>query len=213
MTHKYNCKYYMKKGFLALIFIIAVQLLSAQEDSTGEKRGFKKENLFAGGSVSLSFGSNTFQIGVTPMMGYSLTKWADAGIVVNYIYTSYKDYFDFNDKLRQTMYGGGAFARIYPVRFLFAHGQIEHNFIKLKYIPTNGSANETRHTDATSFLVGAGYTTGRQPGSGGAYGYLSVLWDVMDDENSPYTDNTGRKIPLIRAGLIVPLFQGGNLDR
>lgn len=202
----------MKKLIAALFLLSMAQGIRAQEDSTGERRGFKKENLFAGGSLSLSFGNRSFQVGVNPMLGYSLTRWADAGIVVNYIYTSYKDYYTFDDKARQSLYGGGVFTRIFPVRFLFAQGQIEHNFIRFKYIPANGGQSEVANESATSLLVGAGYTTGRNPGSGGAYGYLSVLWDVMDDEFSPYTDNEGRKLPIIRAGINVPLFQGRDRD-
>lgn len=207
----------MKKWMLTLCFICTVHLLWAQQDSTGERKGFKKENLFTGGSVSLSFGSNFFMGGVNPMLGYSLTKWADAGIVVNYLYSSYKDYYAYSDKLHQNLIGGGAFVRVFPVRFLFLQGQIEHNFMNQKYTPSAGSAEEKYKTDATSFLVGAGYTTGRQPGMGGAYGYFSLLVDVMNDQNSPYIDNStidnsSSKIPIIRAGIIVPLFQGSGRD-
>ena len=199
----------MKK--LTVIFLLFSVLRGEAQDSTLQK-GFKKENLFTGGSVALSFGSNTFQVGVNPHLGYSLTKWLDAGIVVNYIYTSYKNYSVFDDKLRQTLYGGGVFTRIYPVRFLFAQAQIEHNFIRLKYIYPNGGGSDKYNESATSFLVGAGYTTGRNPGSGKPYAYLAILWDVMDDEFSPYKDNNGRAIPLIRAGFNVPLFQGRRRD-
>lgn len=202
----------MKRLFLALFFIGFVLLLSAQEDSTGERGGFKKENLFAGGTVSLGFGTNYFQVGGNPMFGYTLTNWADAGIVANYIHTAYRDYSFSVERLRQNLYGGGVFARVYPVRFLFAHAQIEHNFISLKAEPYNGGAPEKYKESATSLLVGPGYTTGRQPGSGGAYGYLSVMWDLMDDVNSPYIDQAGRKVPVIRGGIIVPLFQGKNRD-
>lgn len=200
----------MKRLLLALLFIGSVHLLAAQEDSTGERRGFKKENLFAGGTVSLGFGSNYFQVGGNPMFGYSLNRFVDAGVAVNYIHTAYRDYNYAVERLRQNLYGGGVFLRAYPVKFLFAHGQVEHNFIALKAIPYNGGAPEKYNESATSLLVGPGYATGRQPGSGGAYGYLSVMWDLMDDENSPYVDNMGRKVPIIRGGIIVPLFQGGN---
>ena len=200
----------MKRLLLSLLFISAVQLLSAQEDSTGVRRGFKKENLFAGGTISLGFGTNYFQVGGNPMFGYSLNRFVDAGIAANYIHTAYRDYSYAVERLRQNLYGGGVFLRAYPVKFLFGHAQIEHNFIALKAIPTNGGSAEKYNESATSFLVGPGYATGRQPGSGGAYGYLSVMWDLMDDENSPYVDNMGRKVPIIRGGIIVPLFQGGN---
>jgi hypothetical protein len=174
-----------------------------------EERTFK-ENLFTGGSVSLAFYNNTFLIGGNPVLGYSLTNWADAGIVINYTYSSYRDVFVFNDRLRQKVYGGGVFARLYPVRFLFAQAQVEHNFIRQKYIPnpSSGSGNTTVKYEANSVLVGGGYTTGRWGRGGGPFYYLAVLFDVAKQENSPYTDAYGRVIPIIRGGLQIPLFQG-----
>ena len=143
------------------------------------------------------------------MLGYSLTRWSDAGIVLNYTYTSYRDYNVINDKLRQTVYGGGGFLRLYPVRFLFAQGQLEYNWIRLKYIPPpGGSGSQTINESATSLLVGGGYTTGRDPDNKSVYGYLAILFDITKNTNSPYTDNLGRALPILRAGLQIPLFQG-----
>lgn len=199
----------MKKLTLLFAFSILIfSILRAQDEQEEIKTGFKKENLFTGGSVSLSFGNNTFLIGVSPVLGYSITKWADAGIVVNYNYTSYRDYFAYDDRLRQSVYGGGVFARLFPVRFLFAQAQAEHNFIRLKYLPPNNGTTSTSKTSANSLLVGGGYATGRSPGSGNSYFCLAVLFDVSGDYDSPYTDNSGRAIPIIRAGVNIPLFQG-----
>lgn len=147
-------------------------------------------------------------VGASPVFGYSLTNWLDAGVVVNYNYTSYKDVSVFDDRLRQTIYGGGVFTRIFPIRFLFAQAQFEHNFIRLKYIAPNNGGSETAHTSVNSFLVGAGYTTGRAKGEKSPYGYFAVLWDIADNAASPYTDAYGRIIPIIRAGIHIPLFQG-----
>ena len=200
----------MKKIVLALsLFSISIASL-AQDEEEKEKTPFK-ENLFTGGSVSLAFYNNTFLIGASPVFGYSLTNWIDAGIVVNYNYTSYRDYTEYNDRLRQTVYGGGVFTKIYPVRFLFAQAQLEHNVIRQRYIPApNGSyLAEKASFNGNSFLIGGGYTSGRQGRGGEPFYYLAVLFDVGGDANSPYTDAGGRTIPIIRAGLQVPLFQGG----
>ncbi len=196
----------MKKQAL-LLLLIAATLTGTAQDSL-EQKGFKKENLFTGGSVSLSFGEGSFLAGVNPVLGYSITKWLDAGIAINYTYASFRDYNVFNDKLRQSIYGGGVFTRVFPVRFLFLQGQAEHNFIRLKYLPPNGGTSEIQNKQATSFLVGGGYTTGRFPGSGGSYGYFAILFDVGDSQYSPYKDGANRSIPIIRAGINVPLFQG-----
>jgi hypothetical protein len=180
------------------------------QDEEEEKRGFKKENMFTGGSISLAFYSNTFLIGANPVFGYSINRWIDAGLVVNYNYASYKDvsYYGSNDKIRQNIYGGGIFTRIFPVRFLFAQAQLEHNFINQKYIPPpGGSVEEIVKVQASSFLVGGGYTSSRDPDSGQPFFYLAVLFDLGKETYSPYKDNLGRTIPIIRAGIQVPLFQ------
>lgn len=200
-------KKYLLIGFIGML---AGFNSNAQEDRMEEKKGFKKENLFTGGSVSLSFFNNSFLIGANPVLGYSITRWADAGIAINYNYTSFRDYQQFNDRLRQTVYGGGVFARIFPVRFLFAQVQAEHNLIKLKYLPPNNGNPIKDNTDANSLLVGGGYTTNRYPGSGQSFFYVSVLFDVSDNPNSPYTDAAGRAVPIFRAGVNIPLFQGSN---
>ena len=193
---------------LTLFFSFAAQ--AQEEEKEIEKKGFKKENLFTGGSISLAFYNNTFLIGASPVLGYNLTSWIDAGIVANYNYTSYRDYnFVFNDKLRQTVYGGGVFARIYPVRFLFAQVQPEHNFLHLKFIPNVGTT-QTYNTSVNSLLVGGGYTTGRQKDDKSAFYYVAILFDVSGNNASPYTDGYGRTIPIIRAGLQIPLGQGGS---
>lgn len=201
----------MKKvSFLLLSQLILLGVLQAQEekDEEEEKKGFKKEKLFTGGSISLGFSNNSFSLGGSPVFGYNLTNWLDAGIVANYNYTSFRDYPAFNDKLRQKNYGGGGFIKLYPVRFLFAQAQYEYNFLRLKYIPSNSGPVTNEKASANSFLIGGGYSTGREPGSGQPFFYLSVLFDISNDENSPYTDAYGRTIPIVRGGIQIPLFQG-----
>lgn len=209
----------MKNYFLVLAFLVLTQFVFAQKEEKDEGKGFKKENLFFGGSISAAFASDVFGIGGSPEFGYNLAKWADLGIVGNYNYTSYRHYGGYysNDKLRQTIYGGGAFTRLFPVRFLFAQAQFEHNWIALKYL-YDGGGSEKAKVSSNSLLVGAGYTTGRNTNSKSPYGYFSVLIDVLNDDYSPYMnyryDNSGNvtgreKVPVIRAGFIVPLFQGG----
>jgi len=198
-----------KAGFIiTLICFLSISLFA--QDDEDDSKGFKKENLFTGGTISLAFYNNTFLVGGNPVFGYNLTKWADLGIVVNYNYTSYRDvsYYGANDKLRQSVYGGGSFVRLYPVRFLFAQAQFERNFIRQKYIPADGSASSTEKFEANSFLVGGGYTTNRYPDSGQPFFYLAVLFDIMESTYSPYTDAYNRSIPIIRAGVQIPLFQG-----
>ncbi|MFM9909907.1 MAG: hypothetical protein ACKVOW_11185 [Chitinophagaceae bacterium] len=199
----------MKKSILAITLAFLISNASAQYDEP-ENKGFKKENLFTGGSLSLSFFNNTFLIGGSPVLGYKIANFIDAGIVVNYQYTSIRDYSLFDDRLRQSIYGGGVFTRLYPVNFIFAQVQVEHNFISQKYIPPSGSSigSYKAKTSSNSLLVGGGYATGRAGSGNSPFFYLSLLVDVSGNTNSPYTDGRGRTVPVIRAGFNLPLFQG-----
>ncbi len=199
----------MKKSILAITIAFLLSNASAQYDEP-ENKGFKKENLFTGGSISLSFFNNTFLIGGNPVFGYKIANFMDAGVLVNYQYTSIRDYKVFDDRLRQSIYGGGVFTRLYPVNFIFAQVQLEHNFITQKYIPASGSllGGYKGTTSANSLLIGGGYASGRTSSGNSPFFYMSLLFDVSGNTNSPYTDGRGRTVPVIRAGFNLPLFQG-----
>src|SRR5436190_20546537 len=178
----------MKKTILTFLLSLVVISMVKAQDEEKEKRSFR-ENLFTGGSISLAFYSNTFLIGGSPVLGYSITNWADFGIVINYNYTVYRDYYVFDDRLKQNNFGGGPFVKLYPVRFLFVQAQYEYNFLKVKYIPpNNGGIQQKDELEAKSFLIGGGYTTGRMGRGGSPHYYLAILFDVLHEPGSPYTD-------------------------
>ena len=201
----------MKKIIVSIVVIIFAQCAFAQYEKEEEtaKGGFKKENFFTGGSLTASFYNGGTVLGITPYFGYSINRFVDVAVSANFNYTSQRDYQVYGDKVRQTVYGPGAFVRLYPVKFLFAQAQYEHNFIKLKYIPAQGSGYTlpNNNVDANSVLVGGGYCSGREGVGDMAY-FFSVLWDVSKVAESPYVDGLGRNFPVIRAGLQIPLFQG-----
>jgi hypothetical protein len=205
----------MKKIIVtAIIFITAFSAFAQEEEEEVKKKFFKKENCFAGGDITASFFNGGTVLGIGPYFGYSINRFVDVALTTNLNYTSQRDYQVLGDKVRQTVYGGGGFVRLFPVKFLFAQAQYEHNFIKLKYIPANGSGftPETNKIDGNSFLVGGGYCNGRQ-GTGDVFYYFSVVWDISRLETSPYVDNLQRSIPIVRAGVQIPLFQGGGRRR
>ena len=207
----------MKKFLLSVILLsITTSVLLAQDkDQPEEKKGFKKENLFTGGSISLGFGSaygsSSFSAGASPIFGYSITKWLDAGITINYNYQSSKNVYYDGDKTRQTEYGAGTFVKIYPIHFLFAQAQLEHNFATQKYNPGGGGLWSTQNFQTNSLLVGGGYA-GRSPYGKEIFFYLAVLFDVSGNPFTPYTNSRGDAIPIIRGGIQIPLFQGKNRD-
>lgn len=170
---------------------------------------FKADHLFTGGTLNLGFGSSYTALGIAPFFGYSFNKFVDLAFSPGFNYTSQRDYIAYGDKLRQTMYGPGAFVRLFPFKFIFAQAQYEFNMIRFKYIPPRSSSSprETYKIDAHSLLVGGGFAGGRDEDNNSYY-YISVLWDVGESKNSPYKDNLNRAIPIIRAGYNIALFQG-----
>jgi hypothetical protein len=216
----------MKIIIAILCFVVFVDNVKAQasEDDEEKTHGFKKENLFTGGSIGLNFGQGQFllgssgsqseqrqfSLGIGPHFGYSINKYIDVALSLNYTYLSQRDYFVLGDKVRQNNIGPGAFVRLFPINFLYAQAQFERNFVTLKYIPANNSnfQKEKITFAATSYLVGAGYANGREGGN--TFYYFSILFDIGKDVNSPYVDELGRKNPIIRAGFNIALFQGGS---
>lgn len=213
----------MKKTGIIICFLCFTAVsLSAQDEEKQEVKegGFKKENLFTGGSITLSFFNGQTVLGANPVFGYKLADWVDAGLALNFLYNGARDYYEFNDKIRQTVFGPGVFARLYPVRFLFVQAQFEHNFTTIKYIPSPGSVSyikDKRKADASSLLLGAGFAQGRDPSSNSFY-YISLLFDVLKNINSPYVNvnydpaNPSQQritmAPIIRAGVNIGLFEG-----
>lgn len=212
----------MKKIVFVLALIGSVYTLKAQDDEKNmdERKGkFKKENLFTGGGATLQLASYNTVLGASPVLGYSITRWLDAGIVFNFSYGSARDvFFDpftgnylvSDDKVRQTVIGPGIFARVYPVKFLFLNIQAEQNFMTDKIIYANGPTLKEKY-NATSLLLGVGYSGGRQ-GIGDLFYYVTIMGDFSGNINSPYIgiSESGKAVirPIFKAGLQIPLFQG-----
>src|SRR5215471_1129393 len=100
----------MKKLIVSMVFVLAVISIWAQDEE--QEKGFKKQNLFTGGSVTASFYSGGTILGANPIFGYKLANWVDAGIVLNYTYQSSRDVVYLNDKSTQHVFGPGAFTRL-----------------------------------------------------------------------------------------------------
>jgi hypothetical protein len=203
----------MKKLILSAILLGSVFCTTSAQDEEVKQKGFKKENLFTGGSITVSFYSGGTILGGTPMFGYLLAPWVDAGVVLNYTYQGSRDVYVLDDKVRQHVFGPGVFTRIYPVKFLFAQAQLEHNFTNIKYSDPYGTSLK-ENNDANSLLVGAGIAQGRQRGSNSFF-YLTILFDVLKNRYSPYVNNIYNSngelirtdvIPIFRAGINIALF-------
>jgi len=199
----------MLLAVLLSTFAFAQEEKSSEEKNDGEQTGgFKVEHLFTGGTINLNFFNGITQIGAAPQLGYSVTGWLDAGVVLSYNYISQS--FNVGTKARQRLIGPGVFARVFPVDFLFATIQFEHNFINYKEIYP-GFSNTYKY-DVSSLLAGIGYTSGRE-GRNSPYYYFSVSFDVLNNPLSPYRTIANEVYPVFNAGFNIPLFQGRGRSR
>jgi hypothetical protein len=189
--------------FTVALIITAASFAQDEKEEGDSYKGFKPEYLFTGGNIDLGFYNGGTILGATPQFGYSISNWLDAGVIFGYTYSSQR----YNDgsKLRQTIIGPGAFARIFPIGGFFITGQFEHNFIRLKNIYIGGT--EVANVDANSLLVGAGYASGKE-GRNSPYYFFSVSFDILKNPYSPYVNQFGDVNPVINAGFNIPLFQG-----
>jgi hypothetical protein len=169
---------------------------------------FKKEKLFTGGSFTFSFLNNGIAFGVNPHLGYSVTPWLDLALSINFNHIGQRDIQLPGDKIRDMIVAPGAFIRLFPVNFLFAQAQFEHNWITQRYVYPSGSPfpEDKTKLKAASFLVGLGYSGNRRPGQN-SYFYFTVMYDILEDPSSPYVNNGGRAFPIFRAGVNIALFQ------
>ncbi|HEX5151314.1 MAG TPA: hypothetical protein VFW07_07685 [Parafilimonas sp.] len=193
----------MKKFLLIILALLSIQSLKAQYDDYSDDNGnggFKKENVFLGGALSLGFGSGSFAIGGNPEIGYSFNKWFDAGLIFNINYFSQTDYYNNDIKYSNFNYGGGIFLRGYPVPFLFLQIQPEHNWITY----TNKYNDQVdKATYSANSLIGAiGY--GQRIVGRGSYFFLIGL-DLLTETYSPYLDGYGHPYPIIRGGFDIYL--------
>jgi len=195
-----------------LLILISVKVLHAQDNYDNnnnndyESKGFKKENVFLGGSISLGFGSGNFGVGANPEIGYSLSQWLDGGVVFNLNYNSQRYYDAYSGadigKVSSFNYGAGVFVRAYPVNFLFVQLQPEENWINYNTKDFSTNIHLKSKVNAASLIGGIGYS--QRVVTQGSYFFMIGL-DLLTNENSPYRDSYNHALPIIRGGFDVYL--------
>lgn len=205
----------MKRIVIAVGFFIAAsqgmaqhsprQYNTYQEEDNGGT-GFRKENLFLGGSLNIGYSGYDFNVGGAPEIGYSLNRWIDAGLLVNLNYSSERadpsGYWNDNLRQRYFTYGAGAFARFWPIHFLFLQVEPEHNWTKYSYKYFPSGPEGSQQLDATSLLLGIGYG---QRFVGRSSFYIAIMFDALSNYGSPYRDFNSAAIPVIKAGFDIYL--------
>lgn len=166
--------------FLTLLFFISgisfacTNTVNIESDSQGQgvaqqTSNFDRSKLYYGGYVNVSFGSYTI-IGAAPLVGYKITPKFSLGSQLTYQYSSYNNNSGSN-------YGVSIFSRYRVVPQMYLHAE----YSGMSYKVYNNAGSDRKLVPFLFF--GGGYS---QPISENTWFTAQVLFDVLNNENSPY---------------------------
>lgn len=198
----------MKKLFTVMIFVLFSFTLFAQTENDSSKtetapspqppQTYHKSpsKIYYGGSLGFNFWGDTKRISVEPLIGYKITPQLSAGVKLRFEWISY-EYNFLNEKkdINTNNYGGSVFARYRVIPQLYLHA--EYAYLSYEYAaPTLSDSENTERNGIPFLLLGGGYT---QRIGGNAWAYVEALWDVIQDEKSPY--KSGEPFISVGAGI------------
>lgn len=187
-------KIFIRILFFATLYFSLISSLQAQYKNTSNDVQEQKtvaqpkvNRWFAGGMIGAGFSSYSAYVSIEPMIGYNITPAFQVGTRLTYIFNSYKIYNGYQDiKYNLNSFGIGLFSRYIIYKGLMA--QVEYENLNLEYV--NYNYQETR-TWVPSLFIGGGYI---QTMGGQGFASFAILWNVLENEYSPYTN------PIIRIG-------------
>jgi hypothetical protein len=147
-----------------------------KKTSASKSRKSIRDNIFYGGYINLSFGSYTV-IGIEPMVGYKLTPKLSTGVKVRYNYIQDDRY---AQSYTTSTYGGSIFGRYLVTPKFYAQAEAASYNYEFFYF-SGGSEREW----VPFLLMGGGFI---QPLSERTWLNVEILFDVLQDEKSPYED-------------------------
>lgn len=173
----------MKRIGLIAVLLISIQAAFAQSPyRVDTARGFDPSKLMAGGNFGFAFGDYSL-LNVSPMIGYRFSPKFAGGVNINAQFT-WENYRGLGYKDNSSVLGGGLWGRYYPLSMLFVHAQPEYNSISLKRKYNDDPPYTVKDRfGAPSLLLGGGYA---QPIGGNSAMVIMLLYDVLQDQNSPY---------------------------
>lgn len=181
-----------KEGIFAIaVFLLFIFGLNNHAFTQKNSKSLFQDRFFTGGGLGLQFGTVTF-IDISPILGYMLTDNIAVGVGVTYNYYEDKR---FDPVFSTNIFGASAFARYYFLdsflEKIFLHAEYEILNFEAMLVNAYGFEYKDR-IYVSGFLVGGGY---REPIGARSFLSLTILWDVIEDINSPYIN------PVIRVGI------------
>jgi len=168
--------------FLLIFTHQAFSQYTSEESNQKEKNPLSKlqfkDRLYTGGNVAFSAQNSWFFVEASPYVGYRVTHNYSVGLGAKYIYVGSRQ-----QGVNWSIYGGSLFNRYKFNESLFAHAEFE--FLRAYDLNPN-SPNYYARDYAKMFFIGAGYNSSI---GGAASIQIMVLYDLIDDVNSPYQSN------------------------
>jgi len=139
---------------------------------------------YYGGTVGFSFWGDYFYLSVNPLVGYQISPKFSVGGKVQYSYindsrSALGDFTSHN-------YGASIFSRFRPIYQIYIHAEFAYASYEkaTTYNYTNKSWDSERNW-VPFLLLGGGFVQHVGPN---ASVYAEILFDVIQDENSPYEE-------------------------
>ncbi|MCD6064432.1 MAG: hypothetical protein K0R82_2343 [Flavipsychrobacter sp.] len=167
------------------------------EEKKAADRGFDKSKLIFGGGFTFGAGNGIFNAGIWPIVGYRVTEKFSVGVGLGYEYLSAKNYWmirhpvtlvDEYYSLKVSIYRGSIWARHIIWNNIFAHVEPEINLWNARRPYYDGNPPEVKKRNESftvpRALVGGGI---RQPIGDRSSLVVMVLYDVIQDDKSPYS--------------------------
>lgn len=175
-----------------LLFTCLMVFAQAQTDTTKtDKRSFSESTYFGGG-LGLQFGTIT-SIQVSPMMGYKIDKAGKLSAGAGITYWYYKDNRN-GLNFEATQYGYSVFNRYRFIENLFTHIEFQQMNVQRGNAAFLAEGQKVDREWVPFLYLGAGYAAEI---GGGVYMMGQVMWDVIQDNRSPYL----RGQPIFNVGI------------
>jgi len=191
---------------LAFICVLSILRISgiAQNTVVTTQPNLNPKPVFFGGGIILGGGSGSFQLGLNPELVKSYNQYIDMGLALNFYYATYKSNSSITGdsyKSNNTQLGFGGFVRAWPIEQFFIQIQPEYNWTFSNAKNYTQGTSGSSSVNAPSVLAGVGY--GKRNESG--FSYFSVMFDLVNAQQSPYRMGQLTTQPIIRAGFGVPI--------
>ncbi len=145
--------------------------------TTSNKKSSFSEKVYYGGGLGFNFWGDYFRVSAEPMVAYKVTPKLSAGVKLMYEYIKYST----ASETTYNNFGGSIFSRFRVIPQFYIH--VEFAYYSYQY---SSKILSSEREWVPFLLLGGGYS---QQLSKNTWVYAQALWDVIQDEKSPYSGN------------------------